>query len=305
MKVKRELCIGKSHIYYRRCQYFPSSDTIHKVSRALILSIPEIPSFSSWRSEINPNTFLLLQITNNSKLRHRTYLVQFFFKDKWFPLSVKNRKDAPITLVVLTFKTIVLRSYCAPQRLKVCTNTDVWQQEGRTFKSAMWSWATELLGLIKAVSISSADSFKLLPITGSKTCRHGHILFDTLPIECLYLSRYNFKGEWDYLTLRKLRTDASSHRPRSFATSDSKWDSSRTTTGSSALPSFATGRISCPGASLVARGRVPRQPVIGFGREFLERVSERDKVCAQPELPHWWREEVEGIVMRTMWVFPA
>lgn len=33
----------------------------------------------------------------------------------------------------------------------------------------MWSWASELFGLIKPISISSADSFKPLPITGSKT----------------------------------------------------------------------------------------------------------------------------------------
>ena len=134
----------------------------------------------------------------------------------------------------------------------------------------MWSWASELSGLINPISISSADSFKSLPMTGSKTCRNSYIANLSRTEIKRYGFNYDFKGDEDDLTLRKLRTEASSHRPRSFATSDSKSDSSRTTTGSSAIPSFATGRISFPAASVAAEARVRRWPVIVLVRESFQ-----------------------------------
>lgn len=35
----------------------------------------------------------------------------------------------------------------------------------------MWSWASDLLGSTRALSISSAVNFKSTPMTGSKTCK--------------------------------------------------------------------------------------------------------------------------------------
>lgn len=152
----------------------------------------------------------------------------------------------------------------------------------------MWSWASELFGLIKPISISSADSFKPLPITGSKTYQNinkqkslqqspDSITMTTLSNLDISLSLSLKIRNQDDLTPRKLRTEASSQRPRSFATSDSKWDSSRTTIGSSALPSFTTtGRFSSTATSLAAAARVRRPPfMVSYEREN-KKVLERD-----------------------------
>lgn len=168
----------------------------------------------------------------------------------------------------------------------------------------MWSWARELSGLINPISISSADSFKSLPITGSKTCRNSISPTSVGPEIKRYVFTYDFKGDEDDLTLRKLSTEASSHRPRSFATSDSKSDSSRTTTGSSAVPSFATGRISFPAASLAAEARVRRWPIIVLVREsFRKQKLKRTKIMLQMIRRGGgsWR----GRVVRQLWSFPA
>ena len=163
----------------------------------------------------------------------------------------------------------------------------------------MWSWASELFGLIKPISISSAESFKPLPITGSKTYQninkqtkitktkswlHNHDHIIKLKYISLSLS-LKIRNE-DDLTPRKLRTEASSQRPRSFATSDSKWDSSRSTIGSSALPSFTTtGRFSSTATSLAAAALVRRPPfMVSYEREN-KKVLERD-----------WKIERESVV---------
>ena len=76
----------------------------------------------------------------------------------------------------------------------------------------MWSWASELFGLIKPISISSAESLKPLPITGSKTYQninkqtkitktkswlHNHDHIIKLKYLSLSLSQ-NQKRRWSY-----------------------------------------------------------------------------------------------------------
>jgi predicted ferric reductase len=85
----------------------------------------------------------------------------------------------------------------------------------------MWSWASDLLGSTRALSISSAVNFKSTPMTGSKTCKKETSSF----LHEIFIKKKNRerdRGQFVYFTLKKLRTVASSHRPRIFSISDFK-----------------------------------------------------------------------------------
>lgn len=122
---------------------------------------------------------------------------------------------------------------------------------------------------------------------------HDHII----KLRYLSLSLSQNQKRRDDLTPRKLRTEASSQRPRSFATSDSKWDSSRTTIGSSALPSFTTtGRVPSTATSLAAAGRVRRPPfMVSYEREN-KKVLERERKSYSGRLRERQRERWRSCV---------